>query len=258
MKKAFVPVLLLAVAGLVFADPKGDEVAHKYFGLKKAEDTKAAATMTLVDKAGGKKTRKLEMYSAEGKEGKNSYTVFSAPADVAGTKFLTLAHRGSDSDQRLYLPALKKVRKIASSGKDGEFVNSDFFFYDLEDRYFEDNTYTFISENETIADKAFDGMKFYKIEMKPADPLAPYAKSIAYVNMADDYIYKEECFDKKDNALLKTILFVKVVGIDGVLIPAQIIAINNKKGSRTLLEMNNLQINMGLKDELFSLKNLEQ
>jgi len=150
------------------------------------------------------------------------------------------------------------VRKISSSGKDGEFVNSDFFFYDLEDRYFEDNAYTFISENETIADKAFEGMKFYKLEMKPTNPSAPYAKSIAYVNMANNYIYKEECFDKKDNALLKTILFVKVEDMDGVLTPTQIIAINNKKGSRTLLAMSDLRINTGLKDEFFSLKNLEQ
>ena len=113
--------------------------------------------------------------------------MFSEPADVNGTKFLTLGHRGEDSDQRLYLPALKKVRKISASGKDGEFVNSDLWFYDLEERYFEDNTYTYLSENETIADKAFAGMKFNKIEMKSVKSTSPYAKTIAYVNMADNF-----------------------------------------------------------------------
>ncbi len=258
MKRAFLSIFCIAIAAVAFADPKGEEIARKYFDLKKAEDTKATAVMTLIDKSGGRKIRTLEMYSQESKEGKNTYFVFSQPADVAGTKFLTLSHQGSDSEQRLYLPALKKVRRISSSGKDGEFVNSDFFFYDLEERYFEDNAYTYISENETIADKAFDGMKFYKIELKPKDISAPYSRSIAYFNMTDNFLYKMECFDKKDDALLKTILFVKVENMGGVLISTQIIAVNNKKGTKTLLALNDVRINSGLKAELFSVKNLEQ
>jgi len=259
MKRILSLLIGCALATSVFADAKGDAIAQKYFDRVKSDDTKAAGSvMTLIDKSGGKKIRKLDIYYQDKPAGKNAYMVFAEPADVSGTKFLTLGHRGGDSDQRLYLPALKKVRKIATSGKDGEFVNSDFWFYDLEERYFEDNTYTFLSENETIADKAFTGMKFDKIEMKPVKTDSPYAKAVAYVNMDNNFIYKMDCFDKKDGSLLKTILFVKVETIKGILVPTQTMVTNHKKGTKTLLQLNNVDVNTGLKDELFSVKNLEQ
>ena len=259
MKRLFAVVLCLLLAPLgAHADETGDAVAHKYFGRTKAADTKALATMTLVAKNGSKKVRKLEVNYQEGAQGKNAFIVFTDPADIAGTKFLTLSKRGADADQRLFLPALKKVRKISSSSKDGEFVNSDLFYYDMEERYLEDNTYTFLSDNETLADKAFAGMKFTKIAMKPTDPNAPYSKAVAWVNMANNFIYKMDCFDKKDGALLKTILFVKVETIKGVLVPTQTLVSNVKKGTKTLMAMANVQVNIGLKDDVFSVKNLEQ
>ena len=258
MKRVVCAGLCLALAAGAFADTKGDEIARLYFGLSKANDTQASATMTLIDRNGARKARKLEIYYRETSEGKDAYMVFSEPADVAGTKFLTLAHKGADAEQRLYLPALKKTRKISSAGKDGEFVNSDFYFYDLEDRSFEDNTYSFIADNLTIADKAFDGMTFSKIEMRPKDTQAPYSRTIAYVNTADHFVYKLECYDRKDGALLKTFLFVKVESLKGHLIPTQALVENNKKGTKTLLAMSDVRVDTGLKSELFSVKNLEQ
>ena len=258
MKRRIIAGLCIALAATAFADAKGDEIAKAYYGLSKAADTKASATMTLIDKAGGKKVRKLEINYRETAEGKDAYLVFSTPADVAGTKFLTLAHKGADSEQRLYLPALKKTRKISSSGKDGAFVNSDFYFYDLEDRHFADNTYAFVAGDLTIADKAFEGMKFDKVEMKPVDANAPYAKCFAYANQDNHFIYKLECFDKKDGALLKTFTFVKVENLKGHLIPTQTLVVNNKNGTKTLLAMENVQVDAGIGAELFSEKNLEK
>jgi hypothetical protein len=258
MKRQIIAGLCIALAAGAFADAKGDEIAKAYYGLSKAADTKADGVMTLIDKAGGRKVRKLDINYREGPEGKDAYLVFSEPADVAGTKFLTLSHKGADSEQRLYLPALKKTRKISSSGKDGAFVNSDFYFYDLEDRHFEDNTYTFIAGDVTIADKAFDGMKFDKVEMKPVASNAPYSKCLAYANQADHFIYKLECFDKKDGALLKTFLFVKVENLKGHLVPTQTMVTNNKAGTKTLLALNNVQVDIGAKAELFTEKNLEK
>ena len=258
MKKFLAVVLGLSVVALAFADAKGDAAAKKYYDLPKGEDTKSLATMTLIDKAGTKKVRKLEIYYQEGSEGKNAFMNFLEPADVAGTKFLTLAHKGADAEQRLYLPALKKTRKISSSGKDGEFVNSDFYFFDLADKKFEDHTYTFLEDNVTLDDKAFAGMKFTKIEMVAVDTTTPYSKEIAYINMDNNFVYKLECFDRKDNALLKTFLFVKVDNIKGILLPVQTIVTNNKKGSKTLLALTDPQVNSGVKADIFSVKNLEQ
>jgi hypothetical protein len=259
MKKILMMALGFALVASAFADTKGDEIARKYFDLKKADDTKApGSVMTLIDKNGVKKVRKLDVFYQDKPEGKNAYMVFNEPADVSGTKFLTLGHKGADSDQRLYLPALKKTRKISSSGKDGEFVNSDLWYYDLEERYFEDNTYTFLSGDETLTDKVFDGMKFNKIEMKAVKSDCPYAKTVAWVNEDNNFIYRMDCFDKKDAALLKTILFARVEPIKGILVPTQMIVTNHKKGSKTLMQLNNVEVNAGLQNDVFSIKNLEQ
>jgi hypothetical protein len=250
--------LSLATSISAFADDKGDAIAQAYYGLAKASDTKADATMTLIDKSGAKKIRKLQINYRETSEGKDAYLVFAEPADVAGTKFLTLAHKNAEGEQRLYLPALKKTRKISSASKDGAFVNSDFSFYDLEDRKFSDNAYTFLAGGATIDDKAFDGMKFDKVEMRPADPNAPYSKCVAYANQADHFIYKLECYDKKDGALLKTILFVQVENLKGHLIPTQTLVSNNKAGTKTLLAMSNVQVDVGASADLFTEANLEK
>jgi len=262
MKKQLAVAVALALGSTAvpaLADPKGEEIAQKYFDLKKPADTRApGSAMILIDKSGNRKTRKLDVFYQQKPEGKNALLVFAEPADVSGTKFLSFGRRGGEPEQRLYLPALKKVRKIASSAKDGELVNSDIWFYDLEERYFEDNTYTFLSENETIADKAFAGMKFSKVEMKPTKENAPYSRAIAWVNMQDGFIYRMDCFGKKDGALVKTIVFTKVETLKGFLIPTQMVVSNHKKGTKTLLQLNDAQVEVGLPDETFSVKNLEQ
>lgn len=264
MKRVIASLISVAMAVTVgwgaFADEKGDQVATKHFALKKSDDSTGTAQMTITDKSGSKRLRKLEMFTKEGSDGTISFIRFIEPADVNGTKFLTIPHKGGDSDQRIYLPASKKTRKIASSSSDksGEFVQSDLFYYDMESRDFEDYTYTFISENETLADPAFAGMKFYKIEMKAKSSSSPYAKTVTWVNQDNYFAYKLDVFDKKDNALWKTITFPKVELIKGVLIPTQTLVVNHKKNSKTSMQMDNIKVNTGLKDDVFSVKNLEQ
>ena len=260
MKKlsaCFIVAMVVGFAATAGADAKGDEIAAKYFGHAKPADTAANAVMTLIDKSGNRKVRELDMFTKDAPAGTFSFIEFKKPADVAGTKFLTTPLKDGTSEQRLYLPALKKTRKIASSDKSGEFVNSDLTYYDMEDKKLEDNTYTFVADNEVLADKAFDGMKFSKIEVKAKASDSPYAKSYFWINMDDFHAAKVEAYDVKGGALLKTILFVKYDEQKGVKMPVQTMVTNHKKGSKTLLQLNNLQINTGLKDDVFSVKNLE-
>ena len=253
----FAAIGLIGLATLS-ADAKGDQIAAQYFGLTKPADTSANAVMTLIDKSGGRKVRNLDLYTKSDAVGDYSFSEFKTPADVAGTKFLTTPLKDGTNEQRLYLPALKKTRKIASSDKSGEFVNSDLWYYDLESRKLADNTYTFLSDNEVVADKAFEGMKFSKIEVKAKADDSPYSKSIFWVNMDNSHVYKIEAYDKSGGALLKTILFVKFEDQKGLKVPVQTAVTNHKKGTRTLLQLNNLKVNSGLKDDVFSVKNLEQ
>ena len=253
----FIVAMAVGLTATASADAKGDQVAALYFGHTKAADTTANAVMTLIDKSGSKKIRELDMFTKDSALGRFSFTEIKKPADVAGMKFLTSPLKDG-SEQRLYLPALKKTRKISSADKSGELFNSDLTYYDMEERKLEDSTYTLLEEEATLADKAFEGMKFYKLEVKAKADDSPYAKSNMYINRDDNHAYKVEVYDKKGGALWKTISFVKYEEQKGVKMPVQTLVTNHKKGSKTLLQLNNLQINTGLKDDVFSVKNLEQ
>jgi hypothetical protein len=247
----------LLTAGL-FADAKGDEIAKANLDRKTPNDMTSVATMTITDRSGVVKTRKLKMVSKETAEGTKAYVEFVEPADVNGTKFLTVSKQGSETDQRLYLPALKKIRKISSSSKDGEFVGSDLFYFDMEKRYFEDGEYTFLSDNETLPGPAFAGMKFSKISITFKNPNAPYSKTIAWINPQDNIAYQAECYDKKDGALLKTISTDEVTVLKGYSIAVKTTVTNHKKGSHTQMVLGNLEVDSGVKDGEVSVKKLEQ
>lgn len=260
MRRSIILTIILLSLTLIplFSDQKGEELAKKYFDLKDSNDTRSDASMVLIDGNGNKKIRKLEMFTMEGKEGKNSFIRFIEPADVKNTKLLTLSHKNSDNEQMLFLPAMKKTRRISSSSKDGEFVGSDFYYYDLEDREFEDYTYKFIKGDDTVNSESYKNMKFNVIEMTAKDSNCPYSRSLAWINNSDNFIYKMEVYDKKDDKLLKTIFFLDVKKIDGILIPQKTVMMNHKKGSKTLLQLDNLEVNKGLSESIFTVQNLEK
>jgi hypothetical protein len=258
MKKSIAFALAALAAASAFADTRAEEIARAWFAVEKPRDTRAVASMVIVDKGGARKTRKLEMSSRQTAAGRDSFVRFLEPADVAGTKLLTLAVKEGGSDQRLYLPALKKARRIASSAKDGEFVNSDLSFYDMEDREFGDFAYSFLSEGAAAPDEALAGLRLCAIEMTPKDPLAPYSRIIGRIDMDSHLLRKSECYDRKDGSLLKTILFARVESIKGIWVTTETLVANVRKRSSTQLKVAELRINEGLDDEVFSVKNLER
>lgn len=244
--------LLIGVSIAIFADAKGEEIAKKTYDLKEANDQYSMGTMVLIDKKGEKKLRKVEMYTKKTKVGTNSYIEFLEPADVKGTKFLTIGYDKGDDDQRLYLPALKKVRKISSSQKDGSFMGSDISYYDMEERSFEDSEYKYIKE------EIYNNIDCFVIESTPKDKSAPYSKQIMWISKNDYFPYKIECYDKKRDTLIKTIVAVETKTIDGVIIRTKMVVDNQKDGTKTLFQLENVKVNIGIKDDIFSVQNLEK
>lgn len=257
--KRFLTGIALAVSAIgLFADPRADEIIKATLDKKSPSDMVSSATMTITDRGGVVKVRELRQVTKETVEGTKSYAEFLRPADVNGTKFLTVSRKGAASDQRIYLPALKKVRKIASSAKDGEFLGSDLCYFDMEKRYFEDGTYKLLAEGETLDDPAFAGKKFAKIESVFKDPDAPYSKTVSWID-TDGYIpYKTDCYDKKDGALLKTITIDEVASIKGYSIMTKSTIVNHRKGSTTVMTLENVAVDTGVKDSEVSVKNLER
>ncbi|MCG8570647.1 MAG: outer membrane lipoprotein-sorting protein [Spirochaetes bacterium] len=250
-KKLVLISILIAISFSLSADPKGEDIARKSFNLPEENDSYSMATMVLINSKGSKKIRKLAMYSKKTTKGTNSFVEFSEPADVKGSRFLTIGYDKGDDEQRLYLPALGKVRKISSSKKGGSFMGSDLNYFDMESRDFSDFQYQYLK------DENLDNKNFYVIEMIPVDENAPYSRQIAWIAKDNYFIYQIECFDKdKTNQRIKTIAFLDVQKINGILTARRMVVDNHEKNHKTLLQMDEKKINIGIKENIFTIQNL--
>jgi Outer membrane lipoprotein-sorting protein len=194
--------LLVVTAGMVSAETpeeKGLAIAQEAdlrdqgFG-----DFTAELTMTLKNKHGSTSTRTLRIKTLERlDDGDKSLTIFDEPRDVKGTALLTFSHKTGDDDQWLYLPALKRVKRIASNNQAGPFMGSEFSYEDFSAQEVEKYTYKY------LRDETLNGMDCFVIERDPVHPKSGYTRQTVWIEKAEYRAQKVVYFDRKD-ALLKT------------------------------------------------------
>ena len=203
------PDFFLAVIAIVIAfNPvMADEAAEKGLAIAtEAErrdegfgDTSATLQMILRNRHGDETTRQIRSRTLEvADDGDKSLIIFDDPADVKGTAFLSFSHKTGDDDQWLYLPALKRVKRISSSTKSGPFMGSEFAYEDMSSQEVEKYTYRY------LRDESFDGRDHFVIERFPVDKKSGYRRSIVWLDTAEYRAWKVEFYDRKD-ALLKTL-----------------------------------------------------
>lgn len=158
--------------------------------------------MILRNKQGQESTRLMTNKTFElTEDGDKSMIVFNSPKDVEGTATLTFTHKVGSDDQWLYLPAIKRVKRISSSNKSGPFMGSEFAYEDLSADEVEKYTYKFLEES------TFNGEKVLLVEQYPVDPKSGYQKRIAFYNPDKNYrLEKIEFFDRKGSPL-KTLTY---------------------------------------------------
>ena len=162
-------------------------------------DFKANITMVLRNKHGESSERRMRVRTLEqSDDGDKSLIIFENPGDVKGTSFLSFTHKTDSDDQWLYLPALKRVKRIASSNKSGPFMGSEFAYEDISSQEVEKYTYRFIGE------ESLDGRNHFVVERDPADPKSGYSRQVAWLDTDEYRVWKVEFYDRR-GALLKTL-----------------------------------------------------
>ena len=184
-------------------EAKGKEIMEKY--LKEDEGfgtSEVNLKMVLRNKQGQQSERLMSNKTYElTEDGDKSMIVFNSPKDVKGTATLTFTHKVGSDDQWLYLPSIKRVKRISSSNKSGPFMGSEFAYEDLSSDEVEKYTYKFLEES------TFNGEKVLLVEQYPVDVKSGYKKRIAYYNPGKNYrLEKIEFFDRK-GSLLKTLTY---------------------------------------------------
>jgi outer membrane lipoprotein-sorting protein len=216
------------------------------------ESSISKTTMTLINAGGQKSVRDLLMKTLEGENGDKTISTFLSPADVKGTKVLGWEHVDRDDDQWLYLPALKRVKRIASRNKSGSFMGSEFSYEDIGNQNYK--KFTFSGEAEVVS---LDGLECYKSVRVPNDKNSGYTKQITWVDTKDLLVRQIEYYDRKKE-LLKTATFSEFKKIDGVWRVGKIVMKNHQNDKSTILTWKEDKIKAGLSEKDFQKRMLKR
>lgn len=216
-------------------------------------DFKAATRMVLRNKQGEESTRESHSENLEVPgDGDKTLIVFDAPADVKGTAFLSFTHPTTPDDQWLYLPALKRVKRIASNNKSGPFVGSEFAYEDIASQEVAKYGYKYVK------DESVDGRDSYVVERYPRYENSGYTRQIVWWDKAMLQPLKIEFYDRKD-ALLKTLTYHDFAQYLGKYWRAKRMEmVNHVTGKSTTLSWLDYQFQQGLTDRDFDQNSLQR
>ena len=216
--------------------------------------------MILIDKKGNRRERTIRAFSRDVGEDTQTIMFFITPADVKDTGFLTydFDDDAKDDDQWLYLPALKKTKRIASSDKSGSFMGSDFSYADMTDRKVDYYDYELMKEAEV------NGVKVWQIESIPNTEEeikeTGYTKSVVFVRQ-DNFVVVRSVSWVKKGSRLKYFDVKKLEQIDGIWVATEM-HMTTKKGDKTLhktvIKAHDVRFNQEIAADTFSVRRLEK
>jgi len=203
----YLNVLIFLLAAFTFAQEKSAEEKGLEIAIEADKrdagfaDSQAIMKMILRNRHGDESIREIRSKALEIEgDGDKTLVVFDKPRDVKGTAFLSFTHKSGPDDQWLYLPALKRVKRIASNNKSGPFMGSEFAFEDISSQEVEKYTYKY------IGDEKIDGMDCYMVDRDPVDPKSGYTRQIVWFDKKEYRPIKIDFYDRK-NAKLKTLSY---------------------------------------------------
>lgn len=224
------------------------------------DNRSADMKMILIDKNGDERVRAIRSFDKDKGEDKQRIMFFLSPADVKDTGFLTYDYDDydKDDDQWLYLPALRKSKRIASSDKSGSFMGSDFNYSDMTRRNLDDYDFKIVKEDEVRGDKV------WLIESKPRTreviEETGYEKSVLFVRQ-DNFVVVRAVNWVNEGNRLKYLDVEKLEKIDGIW-TILAMSMTTKQGKTTLHKTNlyfdNVKYNQNLTEEMFSIRRLEK
>nr|VFK24349.1 MAG: outer membrane lipoprotein-sorting protein [Candidatus Kentron sp. MB]VFK34309.1 MAG: outer membrane lipoprotein-sorting protein [Candidatus Kentron sp. MB]VFK76646.1 MAG: outer membrane lipoprotein-sorting protein [Candidatus Kentron sp. MB] len=217
------------------------------------KDQQANMSMVLRNRQGEESTRAIRMRTLEViGDGDKSFTLFDTPKDVQGTAFLSHTHPIKPDDQWLYMPALKRVKRISSANKSGPFMGSEFAYEDLASQEIEKYTYKWLE------DQTLDGHETFVVVRYPVYEGSGYKRQIVWIDKEIYQPRKIEYFDRK-NSLLKILTFhdyKKYVG--KYWRPGRMEMANQQTGKSTKLTWKKYRFNKGLDDSDFDVSVLKR
>lgn len=242
------------------AEPDVIQIMEKNFLISKVQDSVSDATFTLINKTGQERVRKTFGTTKLQGNGTDNMrmTRFLSPPDVKGTVSLLIEHADKDDDIWIYLPALKKVRRLVSNNKKDSFVGTDFSYADVIGYKVGEWSYKLLKEEPV------DGQACYVIEALPKSDTVKsnngYSKRVSWLRKDNLMAVKVDYWDEAGQ-MLKTSTFTDIQLVDPKLGKWQAMrleASNVQTGHRTVIKFDNFKVNQQVKDEFFTTRYMEK
>lgn len=251
---------LLAPAAGWAATPSVTEIMDRNFVVSRVLDSTADATFRLINAGGEERLRRTQTLSKLEDNGLDAMrlTRFQSPPDVKGTATLTVEHNPGDDDIWVYLPAMKKVRRLTASNKKDAYVGTDFSYGDVIG--YRPSEW----ENTITGTESDGGVTVYIVTSVPKTPEvrdnSGYSKRVQWIR-ADNFIaVRGQLFDTAGQ-LLKEFKAGDIQRVDaarGRWQPMVIEMRNVQTGHLTEIRMENYKANQGLAGDLFTTRNLDR
>ena len=183
--------------------------------------------------------------------------VFRTPKDVAGVGYLMWEYdekadgTKKDSDNWLYMPAMKKVRRISGSESGGDFMGTDFTYDDMGDRALSKDTFT------VLASETVDNFDCWKIECAAKDKTEKNPRRIVWIRKDNFKLLKSEYYDRQ-NALQRKLECTNIEKIDGIWTIGKMTMVNVRTNHSTVIEMKDVHYNIPINDSVFTVASLER
>lgn len=265
MKKSVFALLLaalvlslapLSAAGALTAQ----EIMEKVDARDDGDNMTATQEMVLIDKRGCKRVRQMKIFCKDKGNVILKLAFFLSPAEVKGAGFLTYDYYAGekDDDQWLYLPALRKIKRIASSDKSSAFMGSDFSYADITRRVLDEWRFRLLKEADVR------GHKVWLIEAIPVNPAVQdrygYTKSVIFIRQ-DIFMPVRAVHWLKDGGKIKYMDIRRLEQINGIWIGTEIHMKTTKDKQtlhRTVLRVKDVKFNQDLDDKMFTVRRLEK
>ncbi len=217
------------------------------------QDAEAEMVMLLSNRYGTTSEREMRVMSLEvAGDGDKSLVVFDTPRDISGTALLTYAHVVGADDQWLYMPALKRVKRIASKNKSGPFVGSDFAYEDMVS--FEVRKF----KHRLLRVETLDGIDHFVVEQVPLDGLSGYSRQVLWLDQEHLRVMQAEFYDKKSALVKKLALSDYRLHLELYWRAHRLHMKNVQTGSETILTVKGMRFKTGLKEADFSQSGLKR
>ena len=245
-------ILMLTGTEIGFSEPTGLWVAQKMDERERGDDARLQMDMTLIDKRGRERHRKLVIIRKDFGGKDKLLLKFAYPKDIKGTSFLVWEHKGRDNERFLYLPALGRVRRIATREKNENFAGTDFSYEDISGRKLEEYTYKLIEE-KIIS----EGKDCYLLASYPKEKGSRYPKILSYVRKDNFVVIKAEYLNKKEE-IEKTYRVLNLRKIHGIWTVLEHSMENHKSNHKTFITVKGVQYNGRIPDRRFEKRALKR